>query len=518
MNNESRLKNSIRNILTGVVGYFFSVVFSFIGRTVFIRTLSAEYLGINGLFSNVLSMLSLAELGISSAIVYALYKPLARKNEKSIAALMNFYRTAYKVIGTIVATIGIILIPFLHQIVGEAPDIRENIYLIYCLYLFNTSSTYFFSYKFSLLSADQKHYLVSGWSYIVSFITTGIQIVILLLTHNYLAYLIIQFLSVFVYNVILSYTTDKLYPFLKNNRHERIDDSTRESLVKNVRALVIIKISGMLVTSTDNIIINIFKGLSVTGITSNYALLSNTVNAVLTQVFNGITASVGNFNTLGSRDEQYSLFKKVNFLNFWFYGWSAICLVILSNPFIRIIWGEEYAASMLIPIAIGVNLYVLGMQNATWTFKSTLGLFNYGKYVLLITALLNLGLSCFLGKIWGVFGILIATSIARCCTNVWYEPYAVFKYGIHQKPSLYYKRYVMYALIEIAVFVITLSVCSMVKINLYADFIVKLLICCTLPNIIVCVLFYRTDEFRYICNIIIRLLKKVSKRNLDVGE
>lgn len=509
MNNDSRMKNSIRNILTGVVGYFFSVVFSFIGRTIFIRTLSAEYLGINGLFSNVLNMLSLAELGISSAIVYALYLPLTKKDEKTISALMNFYRTAYKIIGCVVAVIGCALIPFLPVIVGETPNIKENIYLIYVLYLFNTSSSYFFSYKFSLLSADQKHYLVSGWSYIISYITTIVQIVILVTTHNYLVYLIIQFSSVLIYNIILSMITDKQYPFLKKYHSERIDTKTKIELVKNVKALVIIKISGMLVTSTDNIIINIFNGLSITGITSNYTLLSNTINSVLTQIFNGITASVGNFNAIKNDDEKYKLFNQINFLNFWFYGWSGICLVILSNPFIRIIWGDEYVAPLSIPLAIGINLYVLGMQNATWTFKSTLGLFNYGKYVLLGTAGINLVLSCVLGKIWGVFGILIATSIARCCTNVWYEPYAVFKYGMHKNPMLYFRKYLIYAILEIFLFVVTYEACSLTSFTPLLDFAVKLIICCLLPNFLICIFFFRTEEFKYFIVIALRLCKKI---------
>lgn len=512
MNNDSRMKNSIRNILTGVVGYFFNVLFSFIGRTIFIRTLSAEYLGINGLFSNVLNMLSLAELGISSAIVFALYRPLSNRNEKEISALMNFYRTAYRIIGCVVMVIGCILIPFLPVIVGETPDIKENIYLIYVLYLFNTASSYFFSYKFSLLTADQKNYLVTGWSYIISYITTIIQIVILFTTHNFLLYLIVQFLSVLIYNIILSAITDKQYPFLKQYHSEKISTSTKGKLAKDIKALVVIKISGMLVTSTDNIIINIFKGLSITGITSNYTLLSNTINSVLTQVFNGITASVGNFNVLKDDNEKYKLFKQINFLNFWFYGWCSICLVVLSNPFIRIIWGDRYVAPISIPLAIGINLYVLGMQNATWTFKSTLGLFNYGKYVLLVTAVINIVLSCIMGKVWGVFGILIATSIARCCTNVWYEPYAVFKYGIHKNPILYFKKYIQYAALEVFLFVVTYGTCLLVTFDPWIDFIIKLIICCILPNFLICIFFFKTEEFKYFFGLSVQLCKKIVLR------
>ena len=511
MNNESRTANSLRNIITGIIGYFFSTIFSFLGRTVFIHTLSAEYLGINGLFSNILSMLSLAELGISSAIVYALYYNIKKKDEQAIAALMNFYRSAYRIIGCVVAAVGIILLPFLSSIVGEAPNIKENIYILYILYLFNTSSTYFFSYKFSLLSADQKHYIVSGLSYIVSYVTTAIQIIILLASKNYLLYLIIQFISILVYNIIVSRIAERVYPFLKKYKCLKISLIQRKALIKNVKALVIIKISSMLVTSTDNIIINVFNGLSVTGVTSNYTLLSNTVNSVLTQIFNGITASVGNYNALRTDDEKYELFNHVNFLNFWFYGWSSICLILLSNPFIEIIWGKNYVSSFSIPLAIGINLYILGMQNATWTFKSTLGLFNYGKYILLGTAGINLFLSCLLGKYFGVFGILIATSIARCCTNVWYEPYAVFKYGFHKSPVLYFKNYIKYAALEIILFSLTYTLCSFIKLELWPTLLCKLLICIIFPNFVILLLFYNTSEFQYVLSLISRITKRGKK-------
>lgn len=512
MNTNSRLKNSVISILTGVGGYALNAIFSFIGRSVFIVTLSSEYLGINGLFSNILNMLSLAELGISGAIVYALYKPLADKDEKQVAALMNFYGLAYKVIGFVVAFIGLALLPFLKTIVGEAPDITENIYLIYLLYLFNTSSTYFFSYKYSLLTADQKYYIVSGCSYISSYITTIIQIIILRLTHNYLLYLIIQFLSVFIYNITLSIITDKVYPFLNKYRDEKIETKTKSSLVKNVKALVVIKLSSMLVNNTDNIIINVFHGLSVTGITSNYTLLSSTVSAVLAQVFNGVTSSVGNYTAQKTDKENFDLFKKLNFLNFWLYGWSCICLVVLSSRFICLLWGEKYVLAINIPIAISINLYILGMQSATWTFKSALGLFDYGKYILLITATLNIFFSLLLGKIWGVFGILIATTISRLCTNVWYEPYAIFKYGIHQKIGEYIKSYFKYLIIEGLSGILTIMIAREFSAPTWTDFLLCCVICILIPNLIFVLCLRKSDEYLYYKGLLVNIMGNICRK------
>ena len=517
MGESNRLGNSLKNIITGIGGYIINTLCSFIGRLVFIRCLPVEYLGISGLFTNILTMLSLAELGIGSAITYALYKPLAKNNKKEITALMRFYRECYKWIGTVVFIIGIILLPFLKYIIGDVPKISENIYFIYFLYLLNTSSTYFFSYKYSLLSADQKFYIVSGFSYIISFITTLIQIIILILTKNYILYLLIQFSSVLIYNIILSRITDKKYPFLNDKQVNKIDKITMKELIKNVRALVIIKISSLLVNSTDNIIISYFKGLAITGLTSNYILFSNTINSLLTQIFNGITASVGNYNALSNDDDNLKLFQKINFLNFWTYGWCSICFVILANDLIEICFGQRYILNINIALAIGINLYVLGMQNASWTYKSTLGLFNYGKYILLITAGLNLTLSIFLGKIWGVFGILISTTISRIFTNVWYEPYAVFKYGLNKSPRIYFKRYILYAIVTIICFLSTLLITMRISIifntNIFIKFIIKLIICIILPNIVIVILFNKTEEFKYVMNIAQKLIRKVMKQN-----
>ena len=515
MNTDGRLKNSVRNIMIGTIGSIITPFISFAGRTVFIRTLTADYLGLNGLFSNVLNMLSLAEMGVGSAIIYALYKPLAEQNERVISALMNFYAKAYRIIGCTISVMGLMLMPLLPYIIGETPEIQENIYVIYILYLLNTSSSYFFSYKLTLLTADQKHYLVTGLSSAISWITTFAQIFILIFTHQYMLYLVIQISSTFIYNIILSFVADKKYSFVKKYKEEHVDKSTKRGLMKNVKALMIIKISGMLVTSTDNIIITIFNGLSITGVTSNYTLLSGTVSGFLTQVSNGISASVGNYNATNSDTDNYKMFERINFLNFWAYGWCSICLILLSNPFIHLIWGGEYVSAVRIPIAIGINLYVLGMQSTTWMFKSTLGLFNYGKYILLGTATINLVLSCALGNIFGVFGILIATSIARLCTNAWYEPYAVFKYGLHQKPIKYFKRYILYFTVTAGALVITASVCLIVQSDGICGFLLRLLICCIVPNVFFGVFFYRTDEFKYLWSLILRIFSKAKHKKYN---
>jgi len=422
MNLKSRTANSIRNILTGFIGQALVLGVGFINRIVFIRCLTAEYLGINGLFTNILSMLSLAELGIGTAIVYALYKPLAEHNEEKISALMQFYKKAYNFIGCVVGIVGLFLIPFLTKLIGEAPEIQENLYVIYLFYLFNTVISYFFTYKSSILIADQKNYIVTITNSVIVIGQCILQSIILIVTRNYILYLVCQAIGTIVYNLFISRISDKQYPFLKQRKNKKLDEKDKKNLFINIKALVITKVGGILVNSTDNIIITALRGIELTGLNSNYTLLTNTLNSILTVVFNGMTASIGNANAIEKKENRIKLFKSINLLNFWLYGWCSISFIVLSNEIVRLCFGEHYLLPMSVVIIMAVNFYTVGMQNAVWTFFNTMGLFNHGKYLVLVTGSVNIFLSIYLGKIWGLFGILVATFISRLVTNIWYSP------------------------------------------------------------------------------------------------
>lgn len=502
MNEKSRTENSIMNITTGLFGQGLQVLLSFINRMAFIRCLSADYLGLNGLFTNVLSVLSLAELGIGSAIVYALYKPLAEKDEKKIIAYMNFYARAYRTIGIVVAVAGIIMLPFLNVIINLPYQIHENIYVLYCISLFNTSITYFFSYKSSLLIADQKNYVVLLCSYCTSFAQTLFQIIILLLTRNYILYLLVQTVCGMIYNIWISRVADKSYPFLSNAKY-RLTSNEKGSLVRDIRALVITKLSGVLVNNTDNILITFFKGLATTGVTSNYVLLVNTLNNLLNQIFNGLTASVGNLNAVATKEKKYFMFKVVNLANFWLFGWATIGFVFLSSIIVNLFFGSQYVLEMDIVIIMAVNFYTVGMQNAVWTYRGTLGLFRYGRYLLLVTAALNLFLSVVLGQRFGVFGILLATFISRVLTNIWYDPFAVFKHGLHLNPIKY--LYIYFKYIGILSFTICIIFgCS----KIFKSDIWLVVLCVIVPNIVFYITLKNTEEFTYVKNMVQKFVWK----------
>lgn len=498
MKQRSRTEYSLINMFTGMVGYGINTVVGFICRIIFVRTLSADYLGVSGLFTNILSVLSLAELGISSAITYALYKPLAENDENKTVAIIQFYRKAYAAIGCFVAAVGLGMLPFLNLIITDPPAIKENIYLLYLLYLLNTVVSYFFSYRQALLTASQRQYIVSGYNYVITIAQSVAQIGFLLLTHEYIFYLLIQVVGSITYNIWVSRKALKDYPYIKNKDVEPLSKEERRSLFRNIKALAINKVSGVLVNSTDNIAITYFSGLSSVGFASNYTLLSSMLDSLITPLFNALTGSVGNLNASADDETRYRFFKTLNLANFWFFGWAAIGMAFVSGDLVALLYGAQYQLPERIPLILAANLYTIGMLHASYTYKSTLGLFRYGQYLLFLTGIINLILDVILGRLLGIFGIYLATLIARLCTNLWYEPYAVYRYGLKKNPALYFVRYLEFTVILVIAGSLCWLICNLCVFSLVTNVIAKVTICTIIPNGVFIFAFHKTDEFAYL--------------------
>lgn len=516
MKQRSRTTYSVLNITAGMAGYFLNTIMGFVCRMVFVRCLPPEYLGISGLFSNILSMLSLAELGIGSAIIYALYKPIAQNDERKIAMIMAFYAKAYRVIGVVIGVVGLAMMPFLHLIIGEEPQIKENLYVIYVVYLFNTCLTYFFSYKGSLITAFQRNYVQLSVSYIITITQSILQIGALLLFKEYMFYLGIQTLGTIAYNIIISQKASHDYPYIKAKNIEPLSKEEKKSLFWNIKALTIEKISERLVNSSDNIIISYFGGLISVGLASNYILLSTVVESLTKQIFSGLVASVGNLNAVEDKESSYRFFNIFQFAAFVVFSWTSIGIAFASTDLVTLFFGEKYVLGIEIPIILGLNFYIVAMNMAANVYRSTLGLFKYGQYILIITAGLNIVFSIWLGSIWGLFGIFAATSIARLLTNAWYIPFQIFRHGLERKASDFFIPYIKYFILFLVEGVACYYVCGLIKINIVVDAVLKILVCTVIP-LGLAVLFYRnTVEYSYLIqklkSIICMLKNKISRK------
>lgn len=514
MNNFSRINNSFINISVNFAGYFINIVLSFICRVFFVRILGAEYLGINSLFSSILSLLSLSELGIGTAMIYALYAPVARDDKEKISAYLKLYGVAYRAIGIIVFLLGLVLILFFPVLITEPPNISENLVIIYILFLISTASSYFFSYKSSILIVNQKNYIVVAINYIIVIIQNIIQIIILASTKNYYLYLILQVIFTLIYNIIISKKAEKDYPYICEKKVTPLQIHEKKSLFLNIKALTITKLSGIIVNNTDSLVITYFNGLIQTGIISNYSLIVSILNNIANQAFTSLSASLGNLNAIGEEDHKYKVFLSLNLSNFWIFAWLSIAIVNLSSDIITLFFGNEFVLNISIPIILALNFYILGMQCVVGLYKSTMGLFKHGQYMLLFTAVINLTGDFILGKNYGVIGILLATAIARIFTNVWYEPYAIYRFGFHKKVFPYFKRYILYFFIVVTTCLICFFVCSNIAVNLFVDLFLKILVCTLIPNAIFFFVFHKWDEFIYLKNVVSQIIKYIFKKKV----
>ena len=505
---KSRTTYSLMNMGAGIAGYFVNTLVGFVCRIFFVKCLPAEYLGLNGLFSNVLSMLSLAELGIGSAIIYALYKPLAENDKDKIASIMKFYASAYRIIGCVVAAVGLALMPFLKFIIRDVPQIDDNLYVIYLAFLFNTCLTYFFSYRGSLIQAAQRQYVTMILSNIITVAQSVLQIVALLIWREYMLYLAIQTVGVLAYNLIISRKAIHDYPYIKEKNIPSLPDSEKKKLFKNIRALTVNKLSMILVNSSDNIIITFFSGLKIVGYTSNYVLFSGILDSLTKTLFDGLTAGIGNLNATGDHEEKYRFFKTLQFTSYFISGWMSIGIWLVSSDLVALCFGSEFLLSPDIPFILGLNFYILRMNNSANIYRETMGLFKYGQYTLIFTAGINIAVSILFGKIWGVFGILLATSVARLTTNEWYIPYCVFKHGLDRNPVLYFTEYLKYAFFVAVEGGICFAVCHFIRFVPLVNVILKMIVCTAVPFVVTILVFRRTDEYKYLYGKVRDLLQK----------
>ena len=447
MNHDSRLVNSVRNTIFSMLGQGASILLSFAVRFVFIRCLKTEYLGLNGLFTSVLTILSLAELGVGTAIVYSMYKPIAEKDEEKISVLMQLYAKVYAVIGTVVAVLGVLISPFLGSLIKDMPDL-PGLQGIYFIFLFDTVASYFLGYKRSLITADQRESVLSVNRMLFMAVKSVAQIASLLLLKNFHIYLLIQVACTVGENIRVAYLVNKLYPYLKKYKKKaQLPAKEKKTIVENVKALFIYKAASVLLGGIDNLIISSQIGVICVAMYSNYTLVVNSLFNVLNMVTTSITASIGNFVATETDDSQKDLFHKVVFVVFLLFGFASVCLCALLNPFVELYCGKELLLSNNAVVIIVVNFFIVGMMSPIWTFRSTMGLFIYGRWRPVVSAGLNLGLSLLFAQWWGLEGVLIATAISRITTNLWFDPYIVYKKGWGKSPKEYYLLFFKYALI-----------------------------------------------------------------------
>ena len=506
-NTESRVTNSAKNVGGSFIQNFVYNIIRFISRTVFIHLMGETFLGVNSLFTNVLSVLSLAELGIGTAINYSLYKPLAEKNNEKIRTLMQFYKKAYRIIALIVTIIGLSIIPFLGVLIKDGSGI-DNIILIYLLFLFNMTFSYLYSYKRTLIVADQKSYKLVPILLTCNIAVTVIQIAILFMTKNFILYLVAQSVFVILENIIVSKYIDKKYPILiEKTPIQPMEEEEKKTLKKNVKALIFHRIGEVLVHSVDSLIISAFISIAVVGIYSNYLLLLTMIQSFISLLFGSIVASVGNL-IASDRERSHDVFKITNFICFSLYCVSAICFYNLFNPFITIWAGEKFLLPIITVNVIVINFYLTGMRTPTLTFKNAAGIYDADKYDPIVQAIVKLVISIILVNYMGITGVFLGSVISGMIPCV-RRPIILYRELFKMKSIHYFKVYAFQILlVTLAAFGSGLLLESFNLPSGVLEIAIRLLVSVSIPSIIILILFHKTEEFKYVLSLVRKVLKR----------
>lgn len=512
--NTSRTSNSLKNMAFGVGSQMLSILMGFFTRWMFIALLGKEYLGVSGLFTNVLSLLSLANLGFDTAIIYSLYKPLAEGDIVAVKGYMSVYKRVYRVVGVAVFVLGCILMPFLPHLINGEVTIPENIYVIYFLFLLQSASSYFFSYKQSLLTASQQNRINSLYHSIFMVLRNLGEMAVLFFFHAYIPTLLCIIVFQFAENVWIARVTDKKFPFLVDSSAGKITSEQKCALKENVRSLFLYKISGTIISSTDNILISKFQGLASVGLYSNYVYIVDVIRTFLSYIFYSMTASIGNYNATESREANEKMYYNLFFASFWLYGFTGICLGVLLNPFISLWIGEDYLLPNWTVFIIIANYYTAGVQYASTTYREVTGLFKIGKYRPLIAAIINLVVSIVLAYPLGISGILLGTIISRLCVYFWYDPYIIHKTLFGRNLKYYFAIYLLYGLTTLGAGLLCFVISNSIQEeNGVLSFAISTGLCLLLPNAIFFLLFKKRNEFQIILGYMKNIIQRITHRN-----
>lgn len=432
----SRSKNVVLNIIIGFVVQIAIMLLAFIGRRIFVRYLSLDYLGINGLYGNILSVLALAELGLGNVTQFFLYKPVVEHDEKRIASLMKYFRKLYTIIALVVLVIGVSLTPFLKYIVDTDLS-QRNMIIYYIIFLLNSVVTYFSADKIALLAANQDNRLQKYVMLVLNLVFQFVHIAVLIIWHSYIIYVLMTLLNSVINVIVLNCICDYRYPYAKISNAEELDDSHRKYIINNIKSTFIYKIGAVIVNNTDNILISVIVSTAAVGLYSNYYMVVAAVQTFISIITSALISGVGNLSAEGNTKKMLDIFNMMLLLYHIIAGYGAISFFFLFKELIPFWLGTDYLMDQKTVFAISLNFYITNATSPIWMFRESNGLFSKVKYLMITTAGCNIMLSIVLGRLLGVFGVLFATSISRIITQVWYEPHILFN-SIFDKSAKYY--------------------------------------------------------------------------------
>lgn len=490
-----RTKNATRNIIFGVILKAYQIIVPFLMRTAMIYLMGVQYLGLNSLFTSILQVLNLAELGVGSAMIYSMYKPIAEDDNATICALMKLYKTYYRIIGLVIAVIGCALTPFIPKLIsGDVPD-NLNIYLLYLLNLGATVLSYWlYAYKNCILQAHQRVDIVSKVSLVTSTIQYALQLLVLWLFKDYYLYVIVLLATQALTNITTAMCADRIYPQFKPKG--QIATEEKKAINNRIKDLFTSKIGGIIYDSADTIVISSFLGLTALAIYQNYFYILNAITGLITVVFSACTAGIGNSIVVETKEKNYKDLNKFTFIICWGAGFCAVCLLCLYQPFMELWVGKDLMLSSSAVICFVVYFFVRQLNSLFNTYKDASGMWHEDRFRPLVAALTNLALNLILVQFIGLYGILISTVLAIVCVGMPWLLHNLFTVIFEKKYLVgYLKNLLYYCFIILINCTITYFICTKVNAGLITTLVIRGAICVVLPNLIYLFAYYKRVEF-----------------------
>lgn len=499
-----RIQQAKKNIAFGFVSNFVILFMNFLQRTIFILILGQTLTGVNSLFSGILSMLSMAELGIGSALNYSLYKPVANKDYEKIKSYMLFYKKAYRVIAAVITVIGLALTPFLKYLVKNPGDNTiQELTIYYLIFLFNTVSTYFVAYKYSLVNAEQRNYIQTNITTITKIVTVVVQIVVLLVTRNFLIYLLAQAAVELLQKIFVSRYLNRLYPYLCEKKVQKLEKEETAVIVTKTKALMCHKIGDVARLQTDSIIISSFIDVGVNGIVDNYNYVITYVANFVNIIFNSVLSGFGNLVATESKEKQYEVFKVYRFFACWLYGFATVGFWYLLTPLIGNLWlNDEWVIGQGIVTLILIDFYFKGGRVVLANFKIAAGVFEKDRYLALIQGGVNLVLSIGLVQVIGLSGIYVGTVVSGLMANV-VQPLIVYHDCFERKAISYFIDSLKYLCIIVGITLLLLPVkAAILQEVTFLRFLGMAVVITLVYNGVFWLAFGRSGEFRYLFQVV----------------
>lgn len=482
--NQSRRINATRNAITGMMSKIILMAFPFIIKSIIIRKLGAEYLGLDSLFVSILQVLNLAELGFSSAVTFCLYKPLAENDVELVCAYLNFFKKVYKWIGTIIFLLGIVLMPFVPMIIKSGWPEETNIYILYVLQLINTTISYWlWAYKNVLLEASQKQSIINIINFGTSFLRYIFQILAIIIFKNYYLYLIILICSTVINNIYVNIATKRLFP--EYLYKVELDIKSKKELQKQVSGVAISKVATTCRNSFDSIFLSLYLGLISVSIYSNYYYIFSTVFAFVVVLINAVAAGLGDYAARESAEANYKLFRNLDFAVCWLGSWITICMICLYQDAMKVWVGEKYLAPTSTMILFCIYYYVNHIGVLRSTYSRAYGIWWQIKHISILEAVSNIILNAVLGYLYGMNGIILATIITVFAFSFLWNGKVVINKCFMTSSKEYFIRMVWNAMKTICSAIVTILVCEHINYNnILLGIILKLCICLVCPNVI----------------------------------